>query len=130
MLIPSYAELMDVLNKESNENDEITSRYTIVIATAKRARQLIEGDAPMVNSKKGKPVSTAVDEIYKNKIKVVPEGEGTILNLDKHIEENNYEKPKSNEIDIDLKEILNFNSLEKNDAEKSIENENAFDIDI
>ena len=63
MLIPSYAELMDVLNKESNENDEITSRYTIVIATAKRARQLIEGDAPMVNSKKGKPVSTAVDEI-------------------------------------------------------------------
>lgn len=130
MLIPSYAELMDVLNKESNENDEITSRYTIVIATAKRARQLIEGDAPMVNSKKGKPVSTAVDEIYKNKIKVVPEGEGTILNLDKHIEENNYEKPKSNEIDIDLKEILNFKSLEKNDTEKSIENENAFDIDI
>lgn len=130
MLIPSYAELMDVLNKESNENDEITSRYTIVIATAKRARQLIEGDAPMVNAKKGKPVSTAVDEIYKNKIKVVPEGEGTILNFNQPIEENNCEKPKSNEIDIDLKEILNFKPLEKKEEEKAIENQNAFDIDM
>lgn len=83
MLIPSYAQLMDVLNKESDEKNEVTSRYTIVIAAAKRARQLIEGDSAMVAEKKGKPVSTAVDEILKNKIKIVPEGEGTVLNIKK-----------------------------------------------
>ncbi len=86
MLIPSYAELMDVLN-EDNESDEVTSRYTIVIAAAKRARQLIEGDAPMVKNRPGKPVSTAVDEILNKKIKIVPEGEGTVLHFDKKEEE-------------------------------------------
>ena len=48
MLKPSYAELMEVLNKDTEEVSEITSRYTIVIAAAKRARQLIAGDEPMV----------------------------------------------------------------------------------
>lgn len=39
MLKPSYAQLMDVLNKGSKEN--VTSRYSVVIAAAKRARQLM-----------------------------------------------------------------------------------------
>ncbi|WP_250278745.1 DNA-directed RNA polymerase subunit omega [[Clostridium] colinum] len=94
MLKPSYAELMDVLNKNSNESDEITSRYTIVIAAAKRARQIIEGDEPMVKNRPGKPVSTAVDEILNNKIKVVPEGEGTVLVF------NNEMENKINDLDI------------------------------
>lgn len=83
MLRPSYAELMSILNKESEDKDVITSRYTIVIAAAKRARQLIDGDLAMVNEKRGKPVSTAVEELRFNKIKVVPEGEGTVLKLEK-----------------------------------------------
>ncbi len=130
MLIPSYAELMDVLNKESNENDEITSRYTIVIAAAKRARQLIEGDEPMVNGKKGKPVSTAVDEIYKSKIKVVPEGEGTVLVFKKPVEENGYEKNELDSTNIELKESFDFNFMDKDDDESITKNENAFDIDF
>ncbi|MBR1442823.1 MAG: DNA-directed RNA polymerase subunit omega [Firmicutes bacterium] len=81
MLKPSYAELMDVLNKNTEKNDEVTSRYTIVIAAAKRARQLIDGDSPMVEEKKGKPLSTAVEEIAEGKIQVVPEGEGTVLEI-------------------------------------------------
>lgn len=83
MLRPSYAELMDILNKGSEEGDEITSRYTIVIAAAKRARQLIDGDEPMVKEISGKPVSTAVEELREGKIKIVPEGQGTVLNLKK-----------------------------------------------
>ena len=108
MLIPSYAELMDILNKESNKKDEITSRYTIVIAAAKRARQIIDGDSPMVEEKKGKPLSTAVEELYKSKIKVVPEGEGTIINIKKNIEtEENFkkyfqEKFKNDELDFSI----------------------------
>lgn len=79
MLVPSYAELMDVLNNESDKDDKITSRYTIVIAAAKRARQLIDGDDPMVEVGVDKPISTAVAELYENRIKVVPEGEGTVI---------------------------------------------------
>lgn len=83
MLKPSYAELMDVLN-ENSEGKDINSRYTIVIAAAKRARQLIDGDEPMVEGyNDGKPVSTAVKELYENKIQVVGEGQGTVLNLNK-----------------------------------------------
>ena len=91
MLKPSYAELMDVLNQNSNESDEVTSRYTIVIAAAKRARQLIEGDESLVKNIPGKPVSTAVSEILNNKIKIVPEGEGTVLFFNKKENNNEYE---------------------------------------
>lgn len=86
MLKPSYAELMDVLN-ENGEGKNINSRYTIVIAAAKRARQLIDGDEPMVEGyNEGKPVSTAVQELYENKIQIVGEGQGTVLNLNKNPE--------------------------------------------
>ncbi len=71
MLRPSYAELMEVLNRESDGDNAITSRYTIVIAAAKRARQIIDGADSMTNMKKGKPLSIAVDELYQGKIKIV-----------------------------------------------------------
>lgn len=96
MLRPSYAELMDVLNKERGDADVITSRYTIVIAAAKRARQLIDNDKPMVKPIVGKPVSTAVEELWQSKIKVVPEGEGTIL-----------KKKKENSLKLDIENDLN-----------------------
>lgn len=87
MLRPSYAELMDVLNKES-ENNNVKSRYTIVIAAAKRARQLVDGDEPMVEGVKvDKPVTIAVEELRQGKIEIVPEGQGTVLNLKKNIAE-------------------------------------------
>lgn len=86
MLNPSYAELMDILNKESE--GDVTSRYTVVIAAAKRARQLIDGDEPMVDVTgiEGKPVSIAVEEIRQGKIKIVPEGEGTVIMPKKSVE--------------------------------------------
>ncbi|MCD8157776.1 MAG: DNA-directed RNA polymerase subunit omega [Clostridiales bacterium] len=85
MLKPSYAELMDIMNKDNESGDAITSRYTVVIAAAKRARQLIEGDKPMVEAGEleGKPISVAVQELAAGKIKVVPEGMGTVLNIEK-----------------------------------------------
>ena len=64
MIHPSYVELMKVVN----------SRYSIVIAAAKRARQIIGGDEPMVPNAKGKkPLSIAVDELYTGKVKIVGE---------------------------------------------------------
>jgi len=109
MLKPSYAELMEVLNKDTEASSEITSRYTIVIAASKRARQIIDGDSPMVEDTKGKPLSTAVEEINAGKIKVVPEGEGTVLNLHPVVIDDNYllEEEKH------LKEKSEIDSLDK-----------------
>ena len=43
MLHPSYTELMEKINKEGETGEEpvINSRYSIVIATSKRAREII-----------------------------------------------------------------------------------------
>jgi len=70
MLRPSYTELMEVINEQQTIDNKITSRYTIVIAVAKRARQLIDGDEPNVHIKSDKPVSIAVEEMSKNKVKI------------------------------------------------------------
>ena len=70
MLRPSYSDILDVITKD-NEDSTIGSRYTIVIAAAKRARQLTDNAAPMVDQiKVNKPVSIAVHEIYEGKLKV------------------------------------------------------------
>ena len=55
MLHPSYTDLMKVVNKdvEEGESKVVNSRYSIVMATSKRARQLIAGDLPIVNAKQG-----------------------------------------------------------------------------
>ena len=52
------------------------SRYSLVRATAKRARQIIGGHEPMVKVKPGeKPLSIAVDELNQGKIKILGEEE-------------------------------------------------------
>ena len=45
--------------------------YSLVIATSKRARQLLAGAQPYVNGKGKKPLSIAVEELYKGKVKIV-----------------------------------------------------------
>jgi len=76
MLHPSYSDLMKVVNQnvEEGETKIVNSRYSIVLATAKRARQLIDGEEPLVATKGGtKPLSTAIDELNNGKIKIVAE---------------------------------------------------------
>ena len=75
MLHPSYTELMEKINKEGETGEEpvINSRYSIVIATSKRAREIIGGDEPLVNGMEGeKPLSIAVKELYDSKLKILP----------------------------------------------------------
>ena len=73
MLHPSYTDLMAVVNSEVGEGDEpvVNSRYSIVLATAKRARQIIAGDEAMVDMECQKPLSLAVEEMYEGKVKIV-----------------------------------------------------------
>ena len=44
MLHPSYSELIKVVNSDVEEGEApvVNSRYSIVLATAKRARQIID----------------------------------------------------------------------------------------
>ena len=49
--------------------DKVDCRYTLVVLAAKRARQLVAGDAPLVEmDENAKPVSKAVREIYADKV--------------------------------------------------------------
>jgi len=72
MLYPSYIDLMSkVNNRIQDEDDKLKSRYSIVIASAKRARQLIDGEEPLNDFKHSKQLSNAVWEIYEGKIDLV-----------------------------------------------------------
>lgn len=76
MLHPSYTDLMKVVNKdvEEGETKVVNSRYSIVMATSRRARQLISGEFPLVDAKDGeKPLSVAIDELNQGKLKILAE---------------------------------------------------------
>ena len=77
MIHPSYTELMEAINEGAEMEDEplVTSRYSVVLATSKRARQLIAGKEAFVHSSGKKPLSTAVEEFYKGKVHILPEEE-------------------------------------------------------
>ena len=80
MLHPSYTDLINVVNSdiEPGEQPVVQSRYSIVIAASKRARQLIGGEDPLVpGKKKKKPLSIAIDELYHQQVKILPEEETT-----------------------------------------------------
>ena len=76
MLHPSYTDLMKVVNKDIEEGETkiVNSRQSIVLATSKRARQLIDGELPLVNARsEEKPLSTAIEELNEGKLKIIAE---------------------------------------------------------
>lgn len=78
MLHPSYTDLMEVVNSEKTEQGEapiVGSRYSIVMATAKRARQIVAGETPLVNGRGKKPLSIAVEELNRSKIRILGDEE-------------------------------------------------------
>lgn len=75
MLHPSYTDLINAVNSdvEPGEQPVVQSRYSIVIACAKRARQLIQAEQTTGIPTATKPLSSAIDELYKLKVKIVSE---------------------------------------------------------
>lgn len=55
--------LMELLEKVDN-------RYSLIIASSKRARQIIDGYKPLMETESHKPVTIAINEISKDLIKV------------------------------------------------------------
>lgn len=75
MLHPSYSDLMKVVNSEVEQGDTpvVNSRYSIVMAASKRARQIIAGDEELVDGKGKKPLSIAVEELDQGKVRITSE---------------------------------------------------------
>ena len=76
MLHPSYSDLIEAVNKnvEPGEQPVVQSRYSIVIAAAKRARQIVSGSEPLVaGAANKKALSTAVQELYEQKVSIMGE---------------------------------------------------------
>jgi DNA-directed RNA polymerase subunit omega len=66
MMYPGVSEL----------KDKADCRYTLVVETAKRARQLVEGAQPLTEENETNPVSQAAKEILLGKITyIAPEEE-------------------------------------------------------
>ena len=74
MIHPSYTDLMNVVNSnvEPGEEPVVNSRYSIVLATAKRAKQIIDRAPPEIkNIKCNKPLSIAVEELNEGKVRIL-----------------------------------------------------------
>lgn len=61
MIEPSISELLE----------KADSRYTLVVVTAKRARQLAEGASKLTECNSEKPVTVAIHELYEGKVNFV-----------------------------------------------------------
>ena len=59
MLRPSYSELMDTIRQSEKLDERVTSRYTVVLAAAKRARQITDGSHPLTYAPTDRAVSIA-----------------------------------------------------------------------
>ena len=78
MIHPSYVELMKVVNNDAAIGEEpvVNSRYSIVLAASKRARQLIDGAQPLVDVPEcDKPLSIAVKELYEGRVRIIADEE-------------------------------------------------------
>lgn len=48
--------------------EKAENRYSLVVITSRRSRQLINGEKPMVEINSTKPVTIAINEIYEEKV--------------------------------------------------------------
>jgi len=61
---------MDVITQGEKLDSRVTSRYTVVLAAAKRARQLTDGANPLTYAPTDRAVSTAVKEMSEGKLRI------------------------------------------------------------
>lgn len=66
MINPSIVELLK----------KVDNRYSLVIVTSKRARQLIQGDLPLVKINSHKPLTVAINEVNSGEIVYEQQKEG------------------------------------------------------
>ena len=109
MLHPSYTDLIRIVNSESEgDTPVVNSRYSIVMAAAKRARQIVAGEAKVSEKEALKPLSTAVKELAEGKITILPD-----------------DAPEDDELDIIKKPVLAIEDNTENDEEEAADDTEA-----
>lgn len=87
MIHPSYSELMAKINKNGTEEDPVVkSRYSIVMGTAKRARQMVDNGYMEQEDHSRKPLSIAVEELDEGRIRILSDEEYARLKAEKEAE--------------------------------------------
>ena len=141
MLHPSYLELMNAVNANADPSDGkpvVTSRYSIVVAAAQRARQLIEEEVQEAdNYVISKPLSTAIGELMSGKVTIIPGDDnysdfadsvimqsayGASVSIDSDVEDG-----ESDDIDEDSDHEDSFEDDEENFDDESFEDEDLSD---
>jgi DNA-directed RNA polymerase subunit omega len=74
---------MDSINENKLVDSKITSRYTIVLAAAKRARQIIDGAIPLTYAPTDRAVSIAIKEMSEGKL---------VIQVEEDMLDGNYER--------------------------------------
>ena len=125
MLHPSYLELMNAVNANADTSDGkpvVTSRYSIVVAAAQRARQLIEEEVQEAdNYVISKPLSTAIGELMSGKVTIIPGDDNYSDFTESVIMQNAYGASVSIDSDVD--------DGESDDIDEDSEHEDSFEED-
>ena len=140
MLHPSYLELMNAVNANADTSDGkpvVTSRYSIVVAAAQRARQLIEEEVQEAdNYVISKPLSTAINELMSGKVTIIPGDDNYSDITESVVMQSAYgssvsidsdEDNDSDDIDDDSEHEDSFDEDEENFDDESFEDEDLND---
>lgn len=140
MLHPSYLELMNAVNANADTSDGkpvVTSRYSIVVAAAQRARQLIEEEVQEAdNYVISKPLSTAINELMSGKVTIIPGDDNYSDFTESVVMQSAYgssvsidsdEDNDSDDIDDDSEHEDSFDEDEENFDDESFEDEDLND---
>ncbi len=140
MLHPSYLELMNAVNANADNSDGkpvVTSRYSIVVAAAQRARQLIEEEVQEAdNYVISKPLSTAINELMSGKVTIIPGDDNYSDFTESVVMQSAYgssvsidsdEDNDSDDIDDDSEHEDSFDEDEENFDDESFEDEDLND---
>ena len=63
---------------------KVDCRYTLVVETSKRARQLVAGAQPLIDPKDMKPVSIAIQEVADGKLEAPEDQENETTEEETH----------------------------------------------
>lgn len=124
MIHPSYTELIDKINAgvEPGEEPVVQSRYSIVIAAAKRARQIIAGEEAMnlYSDTVTKPLSQAVEELNEGIIHIMTDEEfaEAQAKLDEQREELEAQRAQLAQENQDLLDISEEDEASEEDADE------------
>ena len=130
MLRPSYSELMDAVMQEESLDPRVVSRYTLVLAAAKRARQITDGAPPLTYAPTDRAVSIAVKELHEGKLKIKVEANLLDCNIERLLMHKNRIRAISalskDDLNEDLKDIYEPGDYDAYDPDEDIQDDLSF----